>query len=60
MIKDSPDKWNGLKPHTARKHTNYAENYVPIKSKICKIYTKKDMKYHMISCSFDKSDFLMW
>ena len=51
---------SGLKPHIARKHTNYSDNDVPIKCEICQneFKNQKDMKDHMISHSYCRSDLL--
>ena len=51
---------SGLRNHIARKHTNYAENNVPTKCEICdkELKSEKDMKDHMISHSYYKSDLL--
>ena len=51
---------SGLRNHIARKHTNYTENGVPLKCEICEkeFKNEKDMKDHMISQSYYKSDFL--
>ena len=51
---------SGLKTHIARKHTNYSDNDVPIKCEICEneFKNQKDMKDHMISHSYCKSDLL--
>ena len=53
---------SGLKTHIARKHTNYSENDVPIKCEVCdeKLKNEKDMKDHMISHSYHKSDLLQF
>ena len=53
---------SGLKTHIARKHTNYSENDVPIKCGIFdeKFKSEKDMKDHMISHSYHKSDLLQF
>ena len=51
---------SGLRNHIARKHTNYAENDVPLKCEICEeeFKSEKDIKDHMISHSYYNSDFL--
>ena len=51
---------SGLRNHIARKHTNYAENDVPLKCEICEeeFKSEKDIKDHMVSHSYYNSDLL--
>ena len=51
---------SGLKTHISRKHTDFTEREVPLKCELCaeQFKTEKDLKDHMITHSYSKSQFL--